>query len=120
VNSGKVKIEHLLTHTSGFGDYFPIVYDQTYQKSFESTKDFQEIIFNSDLCFEPGTSWSYSNTGFLILGLLIETITQMEYCDYIAKYIFNIAEMGNSGFFYINEPVNNRTICYYKYNEKWN
>lgn len=43
----------------------------------------------------------------------------MDYSEYISKFMFSIAELEGSGFYYIDEPINNRAIGYYKHNDIW-
>ena len=111
-----VTVEHLLTHTSGLGDYFVDAYHQSYHKVFENIEDYKEIIHKSNLAFSPGTSWAYSNTGFLVLGLLIEKVADEAYSDYIIQHIFKPANMLDSDFSLENEPVYNRATGYYREN----
>lgn len=107
-----ITIEHLLTHTSGLGDYFAQAYSAAYTESYENLNDFLPIVEGATLHFSPGNSWKYSNLGYLVLGLLIEKLTGMTYDAYIQRHIFQPAAMQNSGFWLCNEPVHNRATGY--------
>ncbi len=79
-----VMIRHLLTHTGGFTDY---------PKDFDFRKDYSEadllkIVAGIPLAFPPGTKWSYSNLGYLTLGVLIHRVTGNFYGDMLQARIF--------------------------------
>jgi CubicO group peptidase (beta-lactamase class C family) len=79
-----VTIRHLLSHTGGFTDY---------PKNFDFRKDRGEdellkIVEAIPLAFAPGTSWSYSNLGYLTLGILIHRVTGTFYGDVLQARIF--------------------------------
>jgi CubicO group peptidase (beta-lactamase class C family) len=113
-NSKKIQIQHLLTHTSGLGDYFKSLYTQLSPMVFRGLKDYQSLVVNQKLTFEPGERWAYSNTGMLILGVVVEHISGDSYYDYVRKHIFIPAGMTNSDFFEKDRPVSNRATGYIK------
>jgi CubicO group peptidase (beta-lactamase class C family) len=112
--SAKIQIRHLLTHTSGLGDYFGKLYGQCEKMVFSDLGDYKSLVSDQTLNFEPGTQWSYSNTGMLLLGVVIEKITGMNYFQYLNKYIFSPSNMKNTGDFAKNRTVQNRALGYYK------
>ncbi|WP_228455345.1 serine hydrolase domain-containing protein [Chryseobacterium sp. Tr-659] len=94
----KLTIQHLLAHTSGLPNYtdFP---DFKTKMVFEnsSNKDFAVKYFKDTLGFEPGTKQSYCNTGYYLLGLIIEAITNKSYEDVLKEKIFDVIGMKNTG-----------------------
>jgi CubicO group peptidase (beta-lactamase class C family) len=122
--SNKIQIKHLLTHTSGLGDYFRDAYQQCVIQVFRDLDDYKSLIVDDSLTFEPGAKFSYSNTGMLLLGLVIEKITGEEYFNYLQQNIFEPAGMVNTGGFYKDRPVENRATGYTKIYENgiaaWN
>ena len=108
--SSKIKIKHLLTHTSGLGDYFRKLYNQCDKFIFRDLNDYKILLIGEKLNYEPGTKWSYSNTGMLLLGVVIEKITGLKYFEYLQKYIFEPAEMINTCGFEKDRPVANRAM----------
>lgn len=122
--SEKIQIKHLLTHTSGLGDYFRDAYMQCEVPFFRDIVDYKSLIADDTLNFEPGTNFSYSNTGFILLGVIIESITNESYFSYLRKNIFEPAGMENTAGFDKDYPVNNRATGYTKVYEndevKWN
>ena len=101
-----------MTHTSGLGDYFDTAYNSTYQTVYEDFDDFKEILKDAGTAFEPGSDWSYSNLGYLLLGFIIQNITG-DYYQYITDHIFRKADMANSGFWFFDEVLENAATSYY-------
>ena len=84
----RISIRQLLTHTSGIKDYGE--YDSgdlDYRKDY-SDAEFLAAMQKLPLEFEPATQWSYSNSGYLILGLLITKLTGKDYSEYLAERLF--------------------------------
>jgi len=113
-NGEKVTIHHLLTHTSGLGDFFSTIFFQASKLLFLSVNDYQILVRDMELKFEPGTSWSYSNAGFIILGAIIEKVAEMDYFNYIRENIYKKANMINSDCYEMYKPVPNLAIGYQK------
>ncbi len=112
--SERIQIRHLLTHTSGLGDYFRDAYSQCAIPFFRHLDDYKLLVIDDTLSFEPGTKFSYSNTGMLLLGVVIENVTGEEYFNYLKKNIFEPAGMVNTDGFYKDRPVENRATGYTK------
>lgn len=89
----KVKIKHLLTHTSGLGDYLENQQFKTIDESPASLEEYKPFLIDEYLQFEPGSKWSYSNTGFLLLGAIIENVTGLSYDQYMDLNIFKPSNM---------------------------
>jgi len=112
----KVKIKHLLTHTSGLGGGdFNITYVETAVKNgYNEIDDYKSMSADFDLHFEPGEKYEYSNLGYHLLGAIIEKASGMSYYDYIRLYIFEPAEMIDAGFPIANSDLNSMAIGYEK------
>ncbi|MFC1725523.1 serine hydrolase domain-containing protein [candidate division KSB1 bacterium] len=94
-----VTIHHLLSHTSGLRDYMA---HSTYMDIIDnepSISELIELIKEETLQFEPGLAFSYSNSGFVVLGAIIEHISGKEFPDYINENIFTPLNMNNSSVF---------------------
>lgn len=94
----EITIHQLLTHSSGLPDSW-----RFYAGRNDAVVSFppQEIIgwFKSaPLDFDPGTDFAYSNTGYLLLGLLVEEITGQSYADFLHKEIFQPLGMNDTGY----------------------
>ena len=112
--SRKIQVKHLLTHTSGLGDYFRKAYNQCEIPYFRELEDYKSLIANDTLLFEPGSGFSYSNTGMLLLGVVIEKVTHEKYFDYLKNNIFLPAGMMNTGGYSKDRPADNLATGYTK------
>ncbi|WP_299530635.1 serine hydrolase [Ulvibacterium sp.] len=86
-NWDEIKINHLLTHTSGIKDYTDT---KEYWKEMQddvSKKRILDYILNEPLQFNTGTEFQYNNTGMFLLGLVIEKITNKDYFHFIRSEI---------------------------------
>jgi CubicO group peptidase (beta-lactamase class C family) len=94
----KVTIHHLLTHTSGIPGFTELPeFRSIYTKP--STHD--EIVATFEdlpLQFEPGSEWKYSNSGYFLLGMIIEKVSGQDYGDYLRSHIFEPLGMKNTGY----------------------
>lgn len=108
----QVRVEHLLTHTSGLGSYFGEAFQRASRARFRALEDYRELVAEDSLRFEPGTEWSYSNTGYLLLGAIIEEVTGQEYEAYVRENVYAPAGMGDTGAYPMDEPVSNLAYGY--------
>ena len=90
VQGQKVSIRHLLTHTSGIPSYTGILELQTPEnKSAEKSVKERFMAFKHlVLEFEPGDRFQYTNSGYFMLGMIIEKVTGVTYGDYLKKEFF--------------------------------
>ncbi|MEO8147780.1 MAG: serine hydrolase [Bacteroidia bacterium] len=92
----KITIENLLSHTSGVPSYTEV---EGFEKNSMRDMSKSEMVgsFQDDsLLFEPGTDWSYSNSGFFLAGLIIEKVSGIPFEQYIQKNIFDILGMNHT------------------------
>lgn len=99
----KITVEQLLNHTSGIRSYT----DMPEWTAEVQTKDFTpsaliDFFKDQPMDFEPGLQFHYNNSGYILLGYIIEKVSGMSYADYIAKKVFKKAGMKHS--FYENKP----------------
>jgi CubicO group peptidase (beta-lactamase class C family) len=94
-----ITVEQLLTHTSG-------IYNYTNDGDFMRDRSEHPIARDSLLAlfeykpldFSPGTKWSYSNSGYILLGMIIEKVTGKSYFRVVRENIFEPLGMWHSGF----------------------
>jgi hypothetical protein len=91
-----ITLKQLLTHSSGMGDFFESPLYNKIKDSIKTAADMLPVIEEEKLAFEPGKGWQYSNTGFSLLGILIEKITGTSFEDYVRKNVFAPAGMRHS------------------------
>ena len=110
--TSKITIHHLLSHTSGLGSYFNETYMKGSRQLFRNVDDFKPLVKGEKPTFEPGKRFRYSNTGMLLLGVVIESVTGESYFDYIRKNIYEPAGMTDSDSYEMDYPVENLAIGY--------
>lgn len=110
--TNQITIHHLLTHTSGLGNYFNETYRNSSRALFRKVDDFKTLVKYDSLSFKPGERFKYSNIGMLLLGVVIQKITNRDYFDYIRENIYQRAEMTDSDSYEMDEPVENLAIGY--------
>ena len=103
-----ISVRHLLNHTSGMADY---------PDSFELRRDHSEdellaMIKTAPLAFAPGERWSYSNLGYVTLGILIRKLSGEFYGDVLRKRIFDPLGMGTARVISESDIVPNRAAGY--------
>jgi CubicO group peptidase (beta-lactamase class C family) len=108
----KVRIEHLLSHTSGLGSYFNETYRRTARQLLRKVDDYKPLVADETLAFEPGTKWQYSNTGFLLLGGVIETVTGKDYFEVVRERVYRKAGMKDSDCYDVDRVVPNLAVGY--------
>ena len=116
----RITIQQLLTMTSGLGDFFGERYDATPKSRFRTLADFLPMFVNEPLLFEPGTSRSYSNAGYIVLGLIIEKVLAESYYDYVRQHIFLPAGMKDTDAYMQDAIVPNRAVGYTRETEDGN
>lgn len=89
----KIKLYHLLTHTSGLPDSRRIKEDSVFYLTAKDAENFAPLKQTDSLHFEPGEKFEYSNPAFNGLALIIEKVTKMKWQDYIRKIIFKPSDM---------------------------
>ncbi|WP_207423904.1 serine hydrolase [Desertivirga brevis] len=94
-----ITIEQLLTHTSGvYENYKKQGPEILFTNRTISAQEISREIFSHPLNFSPGSRFSYSNSGYNLLGLIIEKVTGSTYKNAVNQYIFKPAGMKNSGY----------------------
>lgn len=103
----KVTVHHLLTHTSGVPDYFDEAVMDDFEELWEKTpvyllrslEDFLPLFQNGEMMFNPGDRFHYNNGGYILLGLIVESVSGMKFVDFIEQNVFGKAGMERSGYF---------------------
>lgn len=84
----EVTIRELLSHTSGYQDFWPQDYVPPRMLQPISAQEILDIWARKPLDFDPGTKWQYSNTNYVIAGLIVEKVSGMPFFDFIRERIF--------------------------------
>jgi CubicO group peptidase (beta-lactamase class C family) len=112
-----ITIRHLLSHTSGIKNY-------TGLSGFELTKhltqkQFIELIGKQPMDFQPGDSFKYCNTGFNLLGFIIENVSGGPYWDFMAERVFKPLGMNSTTERLPGKIISNRAHGYEQTNHVW-
>lgn len=111
--AANITVWQLLHHTAGLGDFFVPEFFQN-RENFVDPGDYLDLIARQPVIFEPGTDWSYSNAGYVLLGRIVENVSGESYFDYIQRYIFTPAGMTSSGFDSQEDITQNLAIGYFR------
>jgi CubicO group peptidase (beta-lactamase class C family) len=94
----KITVEHLLTHTSGIQSYTDMPeWLPLWRKDF-TLKELIDLFKNKPMQFEPGDRWAYNNSGYILLGAIIEKVTGESYEQFVDGHIFK--PLGMKGSYY--------------------
>jgi D-alanyl-D-alanine carboxypeptidase len=102
--SGKITIRHLLTHTSGVANYTDLAGFELHQREDYTREQLIDSFRNEPLLFAPGTRFEYDNSGYVLLGAIIEKTSGATYERFLKEKIFDPLGMSHTG------DVRNETI----------
>ncbi|MCA1579056.1 MAG: serine hydrolase [Acidobacteria bacterium] len=109
----QITIENLLTHTAGVPGPAPEAMAKLQaRRDLVSLPEIIATFENRPLDFAPGTKWSYSNNGYMLLGAIIEKVSGSSYSDYLEKNIFKPAGMTQTHFGDDYVLIKNRAASY--------
>jgi len=96
----EITIEHLLTHTSGIMSYtnLPGYMEGGDIRRDVSTEELIEVFDDLPMEFAPGTSWNYNNSGYVLLGAIIEKVSGETYAEFIEKHITTPLGLANTSY----------------------
>jgi CubicO group peptidase (beta-lactamase class C family) len=109
----KVTIHHLLTHTSGMGSYWGEKFAAQRDKLL-TVAAYLPLFAAEPLSFPPGEKFQYSNSGFTLLGAIVEKVSGQDYYSYVREHIFKPAGMNDTGFYEPGKEIPNLAIGYTK------
>jgi CubicO group peptidase (beta-lactamase class C family) len=89
-NGERITIHHLLSHTSGIPREFPRIPTATLEETIDQIRSY-------NLDFEPATETSYSNSGYIVLAYLIQTVSMESYREYLSNHILKPLNMTSTG-----------------------
>jgi CubicO group peptidase (beta-lactamase class C family) len=112
-NGNKITIHHLLTHTSGIKDFTKMKSIMGIAKKDMTPKELVDFFKDEPIDFKPGEEFSYNNSGYVVLGYIIELVSGNTYKDFIETNIFEKLEMNNSRYTSDREIVKNRAYGYH-------
>lgn len=110
-----ITIHHLLSHTSGLANYMAHPEYRSRMAQLRQIDDLLPLIYDQELVFDtPGEAYSYSNSGIVVLGAVIEKVTGQPYPQYVHDNILAPAGMTDTGINFWDRVVPNRAMGYTK------
>ncbi len=109
----KITVEQLLNHTSGIKSYTGMdEWDATVRRKDFTPLELVDYFKNQPMDFEPGADWSYNNSGYILLGYIIEKVSEKTYAEYIDEQFFKPLGMKNSYYGEVRPVIKNRAYGY--------
>ena len=110
-----ITIENLLTHTSGIKDYMQVDAPEPYMERWDFTpKQLIDVFKDFPLEFKPGTQFRYSNSGYALLGYIIEKVSSESYPEYIKEHILLPLGLNHTYYDTNNTIIPGRVNGYFK------
>jgi D-alanyl-D-alanine carboxypeptidase len=94
----QITLRQLLTHTSGLKDYTSLPWFDEHMGEAFPRAELVAKIAAEPLVFEPGTKWSYCNSGYYLLGLVIEKVSGQSYADYVKQHVLAPAGLADTAY----------------------
>ncbi len=116
----KVTLRHLLSHRSGIGDYTSL--PNFFEKLAAEDRTPEQIIAmtrDAPMEFEPGTKFAYNNSGYIVLGYVIEKVSGQSYADYVEQHIFKPLGLKDTGYEVSTAVLPRRVAGYGFADGKW-
>lgn len=117
-NGENITLHHLLTHTSGIKDYTKMKTLWSVAKKAHSPEELVDFFKNEPVDFSPGEHFKYNNSGYALLGRIIEIVSAETYENFVEKKIFKTLGMKNSRYANDREIIKNRAYGYH-YKEQY-
>lgn len=115
-HASEITVHQLLTHTAGFDRYWNDAY-RAARSDLRTVNDYLELFATTPLEFPPGTRHHYGNTGYVVLGALIEQVTGKSYYDHMRESLYQQLGMQNTDHFEMDLPIANCAVGYT--NDNW-
>lgn len=112
-NSDSITIHHLLTHTSGIKDFTKMKSIMSIAKKDLTPKDLVNFFKEEPSDFLPGEKFMYNNSGYALLGYIIELVSKQDYKSFIEEHIFNKVGMHHSYYASDSKIIKNRAYGYH-------
>jgi CubicO group peptidase (beta-lactamase class C family) len=117
-----ITIHHLLTHSSGITSYFEEDVNPDYEALWKDLpmyhirgpRDFLPLFQHKKMKFSPGERFDYNDGGYILLGIVIESLTGMSFSAYVRENVFDPAGMKDSGYFPTDQLPEQTAYAYIK------
>ncbi len=100
VQGRRITIEHLLTHTSGIKSYTALPTYPSFKRKSHKPAELIDLFKDEPFDFAPGEKFLYNNSGYVLLGAIIEAVTGLGYADFLRQRIFEPLGMSRTAYGY--------------------
>jgi len=114
-----VTIQHLLSHTSGIRNYTDLPDWQSTRRNDVPVQQLIDIFQDKPFDFAPGEHWKYDNSGYILLGAIIEKISGQKYADFLRARIFDPLGMKDSRYEDLAQITPGRAAGYMRAGTAW-
>jgi CubicO group peptidase (beta-lactamase class C family) len=116
-NGNVITIHNLLTHTSGIKSYTELGKWRKFWRNDVTTQEMIDFFKTEPMDFKPGEMWHYSNSGYFLLGVIIEKVSGISYGEFVTKKIFEPLGMKNTYYSARSTIIPNRAMGYQRGSE---
>lgn len=113
-NGDQITIHHLLTHTSGIKDFTKMKTISEIAQKQMTPQQMVDFFKNEPIDFMPGEKFEYNNSGYVVLGYIIEIVSGKTYEEFLNENIFDRVEMDNSFYATDRKIIKNRAYGYHQ------
>ncbi|MFZ6687678.1 serine hydrolase domain-containing protein [Undibacterium sp. SXout11W] len=109
----RITIGQLLAHSDGLTEFMTM--ERAHQSSralYRELDDLKPMLQGIQPEFEPGTRYYYANTGYVLLGVIVQKLSGQNYYDYVRQHIYQVAGMNGTDSYALDEPVENLAMGY--------
>ena len=110
--AAKVTLRHLLTHTSGLGDFLGALREGDSWRLLDGVAAHRRLVAGAALASPPGSEFRYSNAGYLVLGAVVEAVSGRDFYTFVKDEVFAPAGMTRSGYPRFDDVLENRATGY--------
>jgi len=96
-----VTVRHLMTHTSGIADHFAL---NAYKPGLSNADVYALLKEQTELNFEPGEKYSYSNGGYVLLSMIVEKLSEQPFHEFMKENVFDVLEMQSTLIYDESDP----------------
>ncbi|HEY69206.1 MAG TPA: beta-lactamase family protein [Anaerolineae bacterium] len=123
----EITIHHLLTHSSGITSYFEEDVDPDYEALWRDLpmyrvrgpRDFLPLFQHKSMKFAPGERFEYNDGGYILLGLVVESVAGVDFTTFVQENVFMAAGMLDSGYFAADRLPERTAYAYIKDDDAW-
>ena len=119
VQGHRVTIEHLLSHTSGVPNYTELADWRATRRNDVSIQQLVDIFQDKPFDFAPGERWKYDNSGYILLGAIIEKVSGQKYAEFLRSRVFEPLGMKDSRYEDIAQITPARVAGYMRQGAEW-